>query len=63
VIWYNTELQLLYIGDLFQVPKLKLTVKSVGLVLRSPRSTRYSIDIYRSSLECMISQGYPVDIY
>jgi len=28
-----------------------------------PRSTRYSIDIYRSSLECMISQGYSVDIY
>ena len=28
-----------------------------------PRSTRYSIDIYRSSLEFMISQGYPVDFY
>ena len=27
------------------------------------KSTRYSIDIYRSSLECMISQGYSVDIY
>ena len=28
-----------------------------------PTSTQYSIDIYRSSLECMISRGYPVDIY
>jgi hypothetical protein len=28
-----------------------------------PRSTRYPIDIYRSSLECVISQEYPVNIY
>ena len=28
-----------------------------------PRSTRYPIEISRSSLECMISQGHPVDVY
>ena len=27
-----------------------------------PRSLRYTIDIYRSSLKCIISQGYPADI-
>ena len=29
----------------------------------NPIRTRYCIDIYRSSLECMISQVYPVDSY
>ncbi len=40
---------------------LNLIINLMGFYLLTdltfPRSTRYSIDIYRSSLECMISQG------
>ena len=42
-------------------PKVTLTGNTT--TNQTPRSTRYSIDIYRSSLECMISQGNPVNVW